>query len=160
MYFSEERGLCNIDFLMSENCKKLLYPQGSSFSVHCGGRLENLRENCTLKEIRKYHQKYYHLNNLVCLFLKLLNFTEQFQFIIVCGNVCEQQLLNLIGKIEDKYIKRTPKDFQRPFQQILPELQSKYAEIFYPDDNLDYGKNKGKFKNNHLFKLIQKEKLI
>uniref|UniRef100_A0A915MAC7 Uncharacterized protein n=1 Tax=Meloidogyne javanica TaxID=6303 RepID=A0A915MAC7_MELJA len=49
---------------MNRERKELFYQAGSSYAVETGGRLKDIREVCTLERLKKYHEKYYHLNNM------------------------------------------------------------------------------------------------
>ena len=53
------------DEIVNRERKELFYQAGSSYAVETGGRLKDIREVCTLERLKKYHEKYYHLNNMV-----------------------------------------------------------------------------------------------
>jgi Zn-dependent M16 (insulinase) family peptidase len=51
--------------MVDQKRKDLYYPRGSSYAMDTGGRLQNLRESCSLEKVRQYHRDFYHLNNMV-----------------------------------------------------------------------------------------------
>uniref|UniRef100_A0A914KLW5 Uncharacterized protein n=1 Tax=Meloidogyne incognita TaxID=6306 RepID=A0A914KLW5_MELIC len=54
-----------MDVLVNRLMDKFYYPEGHPYSFEAGGLAsEILKDNTKLDELRQYHQKYFHLNNM------------------------------------------------------------------------------------------------
>ncbi|MFH4979226.1 hypothetical protein AB6A40_005935 [Gnathostoma spinigerum] len=111
----------DMDEIVSRTRKELFYPPGNSYRVQTGGRLEPLRSSCCNEKVRKFHEQFYHLNNM---------------FITVCGIIDHGKLLETIAGVEDSMLTRIPASFPRPFTSTFPLLKSpKECVIECPSDD-------------------------
>nr|CAD2193466.1 unnamed protein product [Meloidogyne enterolobii] len=115
-----------MDVLVNRLMDKLYYPQGHPYSFEPGGLAsEILKDNTKLDELRQYHSKYFHLNNML---------------ITITGMVNEEELINKILLLESLYSNRIPDNFTRPFQSELAPLiaQTREERIPYDEDKLGW----------------------
>ncbi|VDK42273.1 unnamed protein product [Gongylonema pulchrum] len=57
-----------------------------------------------MEKIRKYHHDFYHINNM---------------FVIVCGSIDHNKLLQILQDVEDRTYQRVPQSFTVPFKQPM-----------------------------------------
>ncbi|TKR78018.1 hypothetical protein L596_018892 [Steinernema carpocapsae] len=111
----------DMDAMVGWERKKMMYPPESSYSVETGGRLENLRSSCSNEKVRAFHEKFYHLSNMM---------------IVVCGPVDHDELLSVIEKCEERFISKIPTNFPQPFATELPDIkESQLKKIECPADD-------------------------
>lgn len=102
----------DMDQIVLNKRRSLLYPPESSYAVNPGGLLENIRSSCSLSKVKEYHKQYYHLKNLL---------------ITVCGKINHDELLATIKPIEDREINKIPPNFIRPFQTVIPLITEEHS---------------------------------
>ncbi|KAH7719855.1 Protein C05D11.1 [Aphelenchoides avenae] len=109
-----------MDEIITNKKKELLYPPNNSYGVNTGGALKDLRTACSNEKVRDFHKQFYHLKNML---------------VIVCGKIDHEQLLKAIEPVEERELSKVPEKFDRPFQSSVPPLtEEKYARIQCPSD--------------------------
>jgi len=69
MYCEMNDREIQMDAITNRKIKKILYPKNSSYLSTTGGLLKEIRENCSIEKIRALHKQFYHINNMVYIFL-------------------------------------------------------------------------------------------
>lgn len=121
VYSEIQNNASDMDIIVDNKRRALLYPPWSGYAVNVGGLLENIRSSCSLSKIKDFHKQYYHLKNL---------------FITVCGKINHNDLLAAIKPIEDRELNKIPINFERPFQSVVPLItEERSAKIICPVDD-------------------------
>ena len=119
--FNEMKGrLSDPWWILRNEADQLLYPGRCGYKSETGGQLKNLRTETNIKKIRKFHAKFYRLDNMV---------------IIVSGHVEKEALFKAIEPVEKEEEAKKRDEFKRPFQTPCPDLSSGpiKKEVEYPD---------------------------
>ncbi|SMN21882.1 similar to Saccharomyces cerevisiae YOL098C Putative metalloprotease [Maudiozyma saulgeensis] len=103
--------------------QRMLFPEGSGYRSETGGLTENLRD-LTNEEIRKFHHDLYSSSNL-CL--------------IICGNVPEDELLNIVSEWDATLPEVDHTNIKRPFMDTeisqIPDKRTETieSEVEFPE---------------------------
>ncbi|CAB4256608.1 similar to Saccharomyces cerevisiae YOL098C Putative metalloprotease [Maudiozyma barnettii] len=103
--------------------QRMLFPEGSGYRSETGGLTENLRD-LTNEEIKKFHHDLYSSSNL-CL--------------IICGNVPEDELLNIVNEWDATLPEIDNSNVKRPFMDTeisqIPEKRTETveSEVEFPE---------------------------
>uniref|UniRef100_A0A1I8BWY8 Peptidase_M16_C domain-containing protein n=1 Tax=Meloidogyne hapla TaxID=6305 RepID=A0A1I8BWY8_MELHA len=123
--YSEMQDLeSDMERMVDRRRKELFYPPDSSYAASSGGQLKEIREMCSAERVRRYHNLFYHLNNM---------------FITVSGFINHEALLDAIAHVEEPNIPLIPKNFNRPFSSRTPAIQRKDDEVICPADDDSIG---------------------
>nr|CAD2127992.1 unnamed protein product [Meloidogyne enterolobii] len=119
--YSEMQDLENdMEIIVDRKRKQLFYPPNSSYAVSAGGRLEELRTQCSAERVREFHKRFYNLNNM---------------FITVSGSIDHDDLLQAVAKVEEPNITSIPENFNRPFSLRTPPIKSENEVVICPADD-------------------------
>ncbi|CAK5113847.1 unnamed protein product [Meloidogyne enterolobii] len=110
----------DMEIIVDRKKKQLFYPPNSSYAVTAGGRLEELRTQCSAQRVREFHKHFYNLNNM---------------FITVSGSINHDDLLQAVAKVEGPYITSIPKNFNRPFSLRTPPIKEEKCVVICPADD-------------------------
>lgn len=111
----------DMEVIVNNSRRSLVYPPNCSYLVDTGGRLSNLRTSCSVVKVRDYHKQYYHLKNML---------------ITVCGIINHNELLASIEPVEDRELPKVPTNFERPFQTVVPAIaEERTTKVICPADD-------------------------
>ncbi|CAI4230421.1 unnamed protein product [Auanema sp. JU1783] len=107
--------------MMLKKQKELMYPAGNAYRADAYGRLKNLRDSCTNVKVRAFHEKFYHLSNMM---------------VTVCGRLDHERLLAIMEQIEEEHLPNCPVDFPRPFNfELVAPTEAKTEKVVCPSDD-------------------------
>ncbi|CAK5076228.1 unnamed protein product [Meloidogyne enterolobii] len=119
--YSEMQDLENdMEIIVDRKRKQLFYPPNSSYAVSAGGRLEELRTQCSAERVREFHKRFYNLNNM---------------FITVSGFIDHDDLLQAVASVEGPNISLIPENFNRPFSLRTPPIKEEKCVVICPADD-------------------------
>lgn len=125
--FSEMQGIENQSWFISGlNMQRSLYPPSSGYSSETGGLLSELR-NLTRDKILNFHKSMYRPDNLC---------------VVITGTINEAEMLDIMGKVDDKLPSLPPVAYKRPFLDSDPcEPPSKeiVKKVEFPDKDESIG---------------------
>ncbi|KAF7632985.1 Peptidase_M16_C domain-containing protein [Meloidogyne graminicola] len=124
--YSEIKAKCfDTEILLSIIVSEMLYGKNSPFGKFTGGTIDGITELCNIDEVKSYHRKNYHFNNMV---------------ITISGSLDTERLITEIGKIEKEYYYLIPNNFPRPFSYNISNINcNKFSTICYPSNEEEFG---------------------
>ncbi|GMT19976.1 hypothetical protein PFISCL1PPCAC_11273, partial [Pristionchus fissidentatus] len=114
-----------MDSILDRRMRRLLYPDGHGYAIDTGGKLEAIRNMCSIDRVRDFHKKFYHVGNV---------------FSIICGKVDHMRVQKILEELEEAELTRVPADFKTPFSTPVPSLSTSIVEtVECPSDDPSHG---------------------